>query len=152
MELVNWVMDAVDNPIPFWATSYGDLGCPRATLPILDFRIPALQWPWPLTPKVQLNLSCSQAKSHMADWVTAWLSDYPTHIVMSSPLALAVGEKFQIWKHFQNCKLWGHSLQKWQHCKIWNVFKIVYKNENYCTATCLQTCKVSNGIKIVRNN
>jgi hypothetical protein len=33
-------MDAVDNPIPFWATSHRDLGCPRATLPILDFRIP----------------------------------------------------------------------------------------------------------------
>jgi hypothetical protein len=35
------LMDAVDNPIPFWATSRRDLGCPWATLPILDFRIPA---------------------------------------------------------------------------------------------------------------
>jgi hypothetical protein len=34
------LMNAVDNPIPFWATSHRDLGCPRATLPILDFRIP----------------------------------------------------------------------------------------------------------------
>jgi hypothetical protein len=34
------LMDAVDNPIPFWATSHRDLGCPQATLPILDFRIP----------------------------------------------------------------------------------------------------------------
>jgi hypothetical protein len=34
------LMDAVDNLIPFWATSHRDLGCPRATLPILDFRIP----------------------------------------------------------------------------------------------------------------
>jgi hypothetical protein len=35
------LMDAVDNTIHFWATSHRDLGCPRATLPILDFRIPA---------------------------------------------------------------------------------------------------------------
>jgi hypothetical protein len=34
------LMDAVDNPIPFWATSHRDLGCPQATLLILDFRIP----------------------------------------------------------------------------------------------------------------
>jgi hypothetical protein len=34
------LMDAVHNPIPFWATSHRDLGCPRVTLPILDFRIP----------------------------------------------------------------------------------------------------------------
>jgi hypothetical protein len=34
------LMYAVDNPIPFWATSHRDLGCPWATLPILDFRIP----------------------------------------------------------------------------------------------------------------
>jgi hypothetical protein len=33
------LMDAVDNPIPFWATSHRDFGCPWATLPILDFRI-----------------------------------------------------------------------------------------------------------------
>jgi hypothetical protein len=36
------LMNAVDNPIPFWATSHRDLGCPWATLPILDFRIPAI--------------------------------------------------------------------------------------------------------------
>jgi hypothetical protein len=36
------LMNAVDNPIPFWATSHRDLGCPRATLPILDFRIPGV--------------------------------------------------------------------------------------------------------------
>jgi hypothetical protein len=35
-------MDAVDNLIPFWATSHRDLGCPWATLPILDFRIPVI--------------------------------------------------------------------------------------------------------------
>jgi hypothetical protein len=37
-------MDAVDNPITFWATSHldlGMLGCPRATLPILYFRMSA---------------------------------------------------------------------------------------------------------------
>jgi hypothetical protein len=34
------LMNDVDNPIPFWATSHRDLGCPWATLPILDFRIP----------------------------------------------------------------------------------------------------------------
>jgi hypothetical protein len=34
------LMDAVDNPIPFWATSHRELGCRRATLPILNFRIP----------------------------------------------------------------------------------------------------------------
>jgi hypothetical protein len=34
------LMNAVDNPITLWATSHRDLGCPRATLPILDFRIP----------------------------------------------------------------------------------------------------------------
>jgi hypothetical protein len=36
------LMDDVDNPIPFWATSHRDLGCPRATLRILDFTIPGL--------------------------------------------------------------------------------------------------------------
>jgi hypothetical protein len=34
------LMNAVDNPISFWSTSHMDLGCPWATLPILDFRIP----------------------------------------------------------------------------------------------------------------
>jgi hypothetical protein len=34
------LINAVDNPIPFWAPSHRDLGCPWATLPILDFRIP----------------------------------------------------------------------------------------------------------------
>jgi hypothetical protein len=35
--------ECVDNPIPFWAASHRDLGCPPATLPILDFRIPVIQ-------------------------------------------------------------------------------------------------------------
>jgi hypothetical protein len=39
MELNCQLIDAVDNPIPFWATSHRDLGCPWTTLPILDFRI-----------------------------------------------------------------------------------------------------------------
>jgi hypothetical protein len=33
------LMNAVDNPISFWATFHRDLGCPWATF--LDFRIPA---------------------------------------------------------------------------------------------------------------
>jgi hypothetical protein len=49
----------------------------------------------------------------------------------------------------------SHSLQNYNIAKFENVFKIVnpdvivYKKENYCTATYLQTCKVSNGIKII---
>jgi hypothetical protein len=38
------LMNAVDNPIPFWATSHRDLGCPPATLPIFDFTIPEMKY------------------------------------------------------------------------------------------------------------
>jgi hypothetical protein len=45
LEIINGtcqLMNAVYNPIPFWATSHRDLGCPLATLLILDFRIPGV--------------------------------------------------------------------------------------------------------------